>query len=110
MFKVNKKIQSKGFALLYTSLISSLLLSLALSISVIVMKDIRLSSISRESQKAFYAADTAAECALYWDFRKDKFATSTASTSGVTCSGQDIATASHELSDSQAAPGLAHCG
>ncbi len=102
LFKICKKIsRERGFALLYTSLISSLLLSLALSISIIVMKDIRLSSISRESQKAFYAADTAAECALYWDFRKDKFATSTATTSGVTCSGQDIATASHELSGAE---------
>ncbi len=94
----------KGFALLYTALVSSLLLSLAMSISVIVMKDIRLSSISRESQKAFYAADSAAECALYWDFRKDKFATSTVTTSGANCSGVDIADSSHEL------PGLDYDG
>ncbi len=92
-----KDLNNKGFALLYTALISSLLLSLAMSISVIVMKDIRLSSISRESQKAFYAADSAAECALYWEFRKGKFATTTAVTSGVTCNGQDIANPSHEL-------------
>ena len=90
--------KNRAFALLYTTLISSLLLSLALSISVIVMKDIRLSSIARESQKAFYAADSAAECALYWSFRKDKFATSSAVTSGINCSGVDIAQSSHELS------------
>ena len=98
IFKTLKiKNKNNGFALLYTALVSSLLLSLAMSISVIVMKDIRLSSISRESQKAFYAADSAAECALYWSFRKDKFATSTAVTSGVTCDNQDIADSSHEL-------------
>ncbi len=97
-FHYPTKVKShKAFALLYTALISSLLLSLAMSISVIVMKDIRLSSISRESQKAFYAADSAAECALYWSFRKDKFATSTAVTSGVICDDQDIAGPTHEL-------------
>ena len=100
--------RDKGFALLYASLISALLLSLTLSIGFIVMKDIRLSSISRESQKAFYAADAAAECALYWDFRKEKFNPSVATTSGVTCSGQDIATPAHELSgaDADGTPGV----
>ncbi len=99
---------NRGFALLYTTLVSSLLLSLALSISVLVLKDIRLSSISRESQKAFYAADAAAECALYWDFRKGRFATSTAVTSGVTCDNQDIADSSHELPglDADGVPGI----
>ncbi len=108
MFRFKFDNKEKGFALLYTSLISSLLLSLAMSISIIVMKDIRLSSISRESQKAFYAADSAAECALYWDFRKDKFATSTVTTSGVFCSGVDIADSSHELTglDSDGVNGL----
>ena len=94
---MNNKNKNRGFALLYTTLISSLLLSLAMSISLIVIKDTRLSSISRESQKAFYAADSAAECALYWDFRKGLFSTSTATTTGVLCSGVNVAGSSHEL-------------
>ncbi len=72
------------------------------------MKDIRLSSISRESQKAFYAADAAAECALYWDFRKGRFDIDTPTTSGVTCSNQDVASSTHELPglDSDGVPGV----
>jgi hypothetical protein len=105
--KKNTGNKQKAFALLYTALISSLLLSLALSISLIVRKEMVLSSIARESQKAFYAADSAAECALYWDFRFNKFATTTTVTgpnSGVTCAGVDIADSAQELDDG--VPGL----
>ncbi len=91
------KKKKRGFALLYTTLISSLLLSLAMTISMITQKDIRLSSIARESQKAFYAADAAAECALYWDFRFDKFNKDTTANSGVTCAGVDVAAPGNEL-------------
>ncbi len=92
-----KESNNKAFALLYAALLSSLVLSIAMSITIIILKDLQLSSMARESQKAFYAADSAAECALYWDFRKNVFATSTATTTGVFCAGQDIADPAHEL-------------
>jgi Tfp pilus assembly protein PilX len=70
----------KGFALLFAVLVSSVLLSIGISIFNITLKEIVLSSSGRESQFAFYAADTGAECALYWDFKgTDIFATSSAS-------------------------------
>src|SRR6185503_12307738 len=43
----------------------------------IAQKELILSSVGRDSQYAFYAADTAAECALYWDMRHSYFATTT---------------------------------
>jgi hypothetical protein len=70
--------KQKGFAMLFAVLVSSVLLSIGLSIFNLTVKELVLSSSGRESQFAFYAADTGAECALYWDLKGDKiFATST---------------------------------
>jgi hypothetical protein len=72
----NKK--NRGFAMLFSVLVSSVLLSIGLSIFNITVKELVLSSSGRESQFAFYAADTGVECALYWDFKGlYVFATST---------------------------------
>lgn len=91
------KNKNEGFALLYTSLLATLLLSLSISISYIVRKQIILSSISRESQKAFYMADSAAECALYWDFQYDVFNVNVATSSpNIKC--QNVSIAGAELS------------
>jgi hypothetical protein len=68
---------NRGFALLFAALIAAIVLSLGVSIVAIAIKQVQLSSISRESQYAFYAADSSAECALYWDIRYNYFATST---------------------------------
>ena len=59
----------KGFTLLLAALVASVVLALGASIFAIAKKQVTLSSIGRESQFAFYAADSAAECALYWDLR-----------------------------------------
>ena len=100
--------KSGGYALLLSVLISGLILSIGLGLLSIVEKKITLSSLGRESQRAFYAADSGAECGLYWDrthggFPMTVFATSSLSippttpTSGVLCvadgvgGGQDIA-------------------
>lgn len=59
----------KGFTLLLAALVASIVLALSTSIFGLAQKEIILSSIGRDSQYAFYAADTGAECALYWDVR-----------------------------------------
>jgi len=63
----------KGFTLLLAVLVSGILLALGLAIYNIVIKDLVLSSSGRESQFAFYAADTGIECTLYWDIKHDAF-------------------------------------
>ena len=72
---------NRGFTLLIAALISSVVLSLGISIFGIAQKQVSLSSMGRDSQFAFYTADTGAECALFWDLRHDihpnTFATST---------------------------------
>lgn len=66
----------KGFTLLLAALISSIVLAVGAAIFGIAQKQVMLSALGRDSQFAFYAADTIAECALYWDFRCNYFATS----------------------------------
>ena len=61
----------KGFTLLLAALISSIVLALGAAVFSIAQKELALSSLGRNSQFAFYAADTGAECALFWDFRSD---------------------------------------
>lgn len=62
-----------GFTLLLAALIASIVLSIGSAIFEIAQKEVTLSSAGRDSQFAFYAADTAAECALYWDTRCQYF-------------------------------------
>ncbi len=56
----------KGFTLLFAVLVSVLILAVGASIINLSIKQIILSGSSRESQYAFYAANTGIECALYW--------------------------------------------
>lgn len=74
MLKILKKInikknknKKKGIALVIAVTTVTLLLSISLSISNIVLRQIRITNINNESKPAFYTADSAIECALYWD-------------------------------------------
>lgn len=64
---MKKNNHKKGFSVLFATLIGSLVLAIGLAILSITIKQIKLSSAGRESQHAFYAADTGIECALYLD-------------------------------------------
>ena len=57
--------QKKGFALLYTVVIVSLILSITAGISNIIFKQSLLANLAADSQIAFYQADNAAECGMY---------------------------------------------
>lgn len=66
----------RGFTLLMSVLVASVMLALGYALYNIAVKELILSSSGRESQFAFYAADTGVECALYWDYNGDTFSTS----------------------------------
>ena len=95
--------KNQGFTLLMAALVTSLLLAIGFSLFNLSLKQVTLSSLARDSQLAFYAADTGIECAIYWDYKysgngvTSAFATSTTAfgtfppTSGINCGGQDIA-------------------
>jgi hypothetical protein len=58
----------RAFVLLYAVMTSTIVLAVGVSIISIALKQLAISTLGRESQYAFYAANTGAECALYWDF------------------------------------------
>ena len=88
--------KDKGFTLLFAVLVSSLILAIGLSVANLTIREIQLSGTGRESQFAFYAADTGSECALYWDIKgTNVFATSTESvlpTGEFDCVNENIST------------------
>lgn len=91
MKKITQHTQ-RGFTLLLATLISSLVLIIGTSMFSLAQKQVLLSSLGRDSQYAFYAADTGAECALYWDLRHQYYSPQ-GQPDGVqpTCDGTSIA-------------------
>ncbi len=81
--------RKRGFTLLLAALVAAIVLALGSSIFSIARKQVTLSSLGRDSQFAFYAADTIIECALYYDVRFQTFPTSTAAAASgtITCDG-----------------------
>lgn len=62
------KNNNEGFALLIAVLVSGVLVSITYVMFSIGLKQLSLSTASKQSQIAFYAADSGLECALYFDF------------------------------------------
>ena len=82
----------RGFTLLIAVVLTAVLLSVGFALLDIAYKQIILSSTARSSQRAFYAADSAMECALYWDQQHNAFSAASA-LSTVRCSGFDMSVA-----------------
>ncbi len=91
----------RGFTIFFAILVASLALAIGLAIYDITVRGLYLTTTATQSQYAIYAADTGAECALYWDAKwggaGSAFGSSTASVwptsgSGVLCNAQDIST------------------
>lgn len=58
---------SRGFALLIAVVLTSVVLALGIALLDIAYKQVVLSSSAKNSQYAFYNADSALECALFYD-------------------------------------------
>ena len=58
---------NKGITLFIAVVVAGVLLSVAMGIIEIAYREAVIAGSARESQYAFYAADSGAECALYWD-------------------------------------------
>lgn len=68
MKKVFTKNQNqKGYAILFTLVIVSAVSVITAGLTNTIYKQMILSSITKDSQAAFYQADTASDCALYAD-------------------------------------------
>jgi Tfp pilus assembly protein PilX len=77
------KIGQRGIALYIAITITGALVLVAFAIISIALRQINIASVGRDSQAAFYAADSGAECALFWDVKnptnptRSAFATTT---------------------------------
>lgn len=78
------RIPQRGFTLLIAVILSSVALALGLALLDIAYKQVLLASSAKQSQAAFYNADTVLECALYFDQQADAFSYS-APVSSITC-------------------------
>ena len=65
--------QTKGFVILFTVLIASIILAITLGIASISYREVLLSGTAKDAQYSFFSADTGAECALYWDIQQAAF-------------------------------------
>ncbi len=71
IFRKYKKIilskNKKGVSLVIAITTMTLLLSVSLSISNIVLRQIKINTLTNNSKPAFFIADSAMECAMYYD-------------------------------------------
>lgn len=58
--------QQKGFALLMSLIVVSVVVSIGLTVLDLTLKQLRLSTNSKDSESAFHAANAGLECARYW--------------------------------------------
>lgn len=63
----NRPAASSGFTLFIAVVVMNLLILISFAIIEISLKELVLSLSGRDSQEAFYSADSGVECALYWD-------------------------------------------
>jgi len=100
--KENTLKKEDGFTLVFSIFLSTIVLTITISMMNVLYKQLVLSTVDRESQVAFFAADTGMECAEYWDFRSDLNGSATSSAfinanlgslpSDLSCAGQNIRT------------------
>jgi len=84
-FKIKNK--ENGFTLFISIVIMGTVLLIATGVISLAVKQAFISSAGKESQNAFYAADTGVECALFWDIHNPSgvSAFSTSTTSSIYC-------------------------
>jgi Tfp pilus assembly protein PilX len=89
LVKVTGAQVQRGFTLLIAVILTSVILAVGLALLDISVKQVTLASVARQSQYAFYNADSALECALYYD-TADTFDYSSEPLSGTLalCAGQ----------------------
>lgn len=78
--------QHRGFALLIALVLTSVVLALGMALIDIAYKQVVLASSAKNSQYAFYNADSALECALYYDQKQGAFFYNSTYNSPITCS------------------------
>lgn len=65
--RIKKIKKNTGFVILFAVTLSAILLSIALGVSDIAFKELRFGTSAKDTNEAFMAADTGAECALFYE-------------------------------------------
>jgi len=89
----HKKTGEKGISIIYAMLVSSVVLAVGTAVASIAAREVTLSSFSRESQAAYFAADAGINCALWYDLKLAGFplgAFSTTTTQTILCNGRSF--------------------
>lgn len=83
----------RGFTLLIALIVTSVLVSIGLALIDVAYKQVLLASTAKNSQIAFYNADSALECGLFYDQRFNAFSPNSVATSSIRCAGQNVTVA-----------------
>ena len=95
--RYNRIASRRGFTLLISIILASVALVVGLALADVAYKQVVLSSTARNSQVAFYRADSAMECALYYDQQSAAFNDQDALT--ITCERASIPVTKSSLPD-----------
>ena len=87
--KISRIKTQKGFVILFTAVLSSIVLAISLGVASIALKEINFSTSAKDTSDAFLAADAGIECALL----NDKAGANVFTQAGggqMSCKGQNI--------------------
>ena len=79
---MSHKETSKGFTLFVAIIVTGTLLLISTGVVNLALRQSLISFAGKESQYAFYAADTGMECALFWDIQNSTGVSAFATTTG----------------------------
>lgn len=83
-------IPQRGFTLLIALVLTSVVLAVGVALLDIAYKQILLASSARQSQYAFYNADSALECTLYYDQKISAFYYNESQNIPLICDGRAV--------------------
>jgi len=88
---VKKIRKNKGFVILFAVTISAILLSIALGVAGTALKEIKFGTSAKDTNDAFFAADTGIECALVNDKSSSNSFVQNGGLGTIQCLGANIA-------------------
>ena len=81
--------KSRGFTLLIAVVIASVATAIGFALATLAYKEVILAVAGKQSHIAFYAANSALECGLYWDEQQNAF-DFTNPLPSIACAGQSV--------------------
>lgn len=90
--KIIYKRRNAGFTLLVAIMVTALILLVSFVVANVTLKQLLISQSAKESQYAFYNAESGMECAMFWDFFGGSSQFDPDFAGGVTCNGQLVST------------------